>query len=272
MGGEAIRYVSRMSRNFLRVEGASIVDASGSPVMLRGVGLGGWMNMENFITGYPGNEAAMREAVARVLGPARAEAFFGALLDAFFGPDDAAFLASLGVNCVRLPVNQAHFEGAPFEWLSAGFERLSEAVDQLGAVGIYSVIDLHAVPGCQNQHWHSDNPTHVAAFWDHEHFQDLVVELWQGLAGGPRDNPWVAGYNLLNEPADASGEVVGPFYDRLVGAIREIDPDHTLSTDGNPSSTAFSVFSEVYENAIYACHDYARSGMAFGGPYPGETQ
>ena len=29
------------------------------------------------------------------------------------------------------------------------------------AKGVYSIIDLHALPGSQNQHWHSDNPTHV---------------------------------------------------------------------------------------------------------------
>ena len=57
-----------MARNFLRVDGDTIVDASGSPVVLRGVGLGGWMNMENFITGYPANESAMREAVSAVVG------------------------------------------------------------------------------------------------------------------------------------------------------------------------------------------------------------
>ena len=66
--------------------------------------------------------------------------------------------------------------------------------------------------------------------------------------------------------------MVGPFYDRLVAAIREIDPHHILFIDGNTYSTDFTAFSEPYENAIYACHDYARSGMSFGGPYPGETQ
>jgi endoglucanase len=250
----------------LRLDGDRVLDADGARVQLRGVGLGGWMNMENFITGYPANESAMRAAVARVLGPDRAERFFDTLLDRFFTSDDAALLASLGVNCIRLPVNYRHFGR------SAGFERLDRAIRVCGEHGIYSVIDLHAVPGCQNQHWHSDNPTHVAAFWEHAHFQDLVVELWQALAERYRSDEWVAGYNLLNEPADASGEIVGPFYDRLVGAIREIDPAHILFIDGNTYSTDFSVFSEVYENAIYACHDYARSGMSFGGPYPGETQ
>ena len=78
------------------MQGDAIVDPSGTPVILRGVGLGGWMNMENFITGYPANESAMREAVGAVLGWERADAFFERLLDRFFTAEDAAFLAGLG--------------------------------------------------------------------------------------------------------------------------------------------------------------------------------
>ena len=98
------------------------------------------------------------------------------------------------------------------------------------------------------------------------------MHLWEAFADRYRDWPEVAGYNLLNEPADPSGEVVGPFHDRLVAAVRAIDPDHIVFVDGNTYSTDFSMFSEPYENTIFACHDYARAGMAFGGPYPGETQ
>lgn len=262
-----------MSRKFLRVEGTSVVDSDGTRVHLRGLGLGGWMNMENFITGYPANESAMRAAVAGVLGAERAERFFDRLLDAFFGAADARLLASLGTTCVRLPINQAHFENdaEPFALLSKGFERLDGAIRACADAGLWCVIDLHAVPGCQNQHWHSDNPTHVAAFWRHPHFQDRVVHLWRALAERYRDEPAVAGYNLLNEPADPSGAVVGPFHDRLVAAVREVDPAHIVFVDGNTYSTDFSAFSEPYPNAIYACHDYARAGMAYGGPYPGPT-
>jgi endoglucanase len=258
----------------LRTQGAAVVDGDGTPVLLRGVGLGGWMNMENFITGYPATESQMRAAVAGVLGPERAERFLDRLLARFFEAQDAALLAQLGVNCVRVPINYRHFErdDRPFELREAGFALLDRAVRLCADHGIYTVIDLHAVPGCQNQHWHSDNPTHVAAFWQHPHFQDRVVHLWQALAARYRDEPWVAGYNLLNEPADPTGEVVGPFHDRLVAAIREIDRGHIVFVDGNTYSTDFSMFAEPYDNAVYACHDYARAGMAFGGPYPGHTQ
>src|SRR5262245_55584146 len=143
--------VASDNRNFrgLQVDGDRVLDADGARIQLRGVGLGGWMNMENFITGYPANESGMRTAVARVLGD-RADRFFDALLDRFFPAEDAALLASLGVNYVRLPVTYRHFER------EAGFERLDRAIGVCGEHGIYSVIDLHAVPGCQNQHWHSD--------------------------------------------------------------------------------------------------------------------
>ena len=135
------------------------------------------------------------------------------------------------------------------------------------------MIDLHAVPGCQNQHWHSDNPTHVAAFWQHPHFQDRVVHLWQALRRALSRRAVGRGLQPAQRArATPAARSSGPFHDRLVGAVREIDPDHIVFVDGNTYSTDFSMFAEPYENAVYACHDYARAGMAFGGPYPGETQ
>lgn len=258
----------------LRVSGSRLVAADGTPVRLRGVGLGGWMNMENFITGYPANEASMRGAVRGVLGDDRAEAFFDRLITSFFGPKDAALLAEMGMNCVRIPVNYRHFESdeRPMEIIESGFRHLDRVIGLLGEHGIYSVIDLHALPGSQNQHWHSDNPTHVASFWLHRHFQDRVVHLWEFMADRYKDNPWVAGYNPVNEPGDVSGRVIGPFYDRLVKALRAVDPGHVLFLDGNTYSTDFSIFREVYENTVFVCHDYALAGFAHGGPYPGYTR
>ena len=46
--------------SYLRARGTGIVDGKGKPVTLKGFGLGGWMNMENFITGYPYVESFFR--------------------------------------------------------------------------------------------------------------------------------------------------------------------------------------------------------------------
>src|SRR5688572_157554 len=203
--------------DFLAVRGTSLADAAGRPIRLTGVGLGGWMNMENFITGYPGNEEAIRRLLRDRMGREAYDAFFEAFYRDFFDEADAAHLASLGINSVRIPFNYRHFEddSAPFELKEEGFARLDRVVRLLGRHGIYSILDLHALPGRQNQHWHSDNPTHIAEFWNHPHFQDRVINLWEALADRYKDRPEVAGYNPINEPSDPSGEVLPAFYERL---------------------------------------------------------
>src|SRR6476659_6818683 len=93
----------------LRVEGTAITAGDG-PLLLRGFGLGGWMNMENFITGYPGAESQMRRALLRTMGREVYDHFFDRFLEVFFTDDDAAYLASLGLNSLRIPFNYRHFE------------------------------------------------------------------------------------------------------------------------------------------------------------------
>ena len=138
--------------------------------------------------------------------------------------------------------------------------------------GVYTILDLHALPGAQNQHWHSDNPTHWAQFWTHRHFQDRVVHLWEAIADRYKDQEWIAGYNPVNEPADASGEVIGPFYRRLEAAIRAVDPRHVLFLDGNRYSTDFDVLGDPLPNTVYTAHDYALPGFPDSGPYPGTSR
>src|SRR5437660_1401488 len=145
----------------LRVSGGDLVAPDGRPVRLRGVGLGGWMNMENFITGFPGTESALREAVGEALGDELADLFFERFLTDFFGRGDAALLASLGLNLLRVPVSYRHFEDdlRPFEVVEAGFRHLDRVIEDCAAEGVYTIIDLHALPGGQSQEWHADNRT-----------------------------------------------------------------------------------------------------------------
>jgi endoglucanase len=255
----------------LRVDGAHLVAADGSPVTLRGVGLGGWMNMENFVTGYPSTESLQRKALRTALGRGGYERFFQRFLTAFFGEEDAQFLASLGLNSLRIPFNYRHFEDddRPFEIKQEGFAHLDRVIEACARHGVYTILDLHALPGAQNQHWHSDNPTHWAQFWTHRHFQDRAVHLWEAIADRYKDEEWVAGYNPVNEPGDASGEVIAPFYRRLEAAIRAVDPGHVLFLDGNRYSTDFDVLGEPLPNTVYTAHDYALPGFPDSGPYPG---
>jgi aryl-phospho-beta-D-glucosidase BglC (GH1 family) len=259
--------------SFVSIKGRQFLDSAGQPMRMRGFCLGGWMCGENFITGYPATDSMMRDAVSKAAGPELADFFFERLLDQFFTTADARFLAENGVNAVRIGISYRHFEDdmRPMVLKPAGLARLDKAIADCAESGIYSIIDLHAVPGWQNQHWHSDNETHRALFWRHKHFQDRAIWLWEQLADHYKDNTWVAGYNLLNEPSDETRAAVGPFYARLEKAIRAIDQNHIFFVDGNTYATEFDIFAEPWDNTIYTCHDYAQAGLERKGEYPGLT-
>ncbi|SDJ36747.1 glycoside hydrolase family 5 protein [Nonomuraea jiangxiensis] len=260
--------------DWISVSGDRLVDPSGRTVTLAGVGLGGWLNMENFITGFPATESLHRAALRRALGEEGYERFFHRFLTDFFAADDARYLASLGLNSVRVPFNYRHFEDddRPFELKEEGFAWLDRVIGLCADAGLYTILDLHALPGRQNQHWHSDNPTHWAEFWNHRHFQDRVVHLWEAIAERYKDRPEVAGYNPVNEPADASGQAIGPFYERLERAVRAVDGRHVLFLDGNRYSTDFSAVGGPFPNTVYTAHGYALPGIAAGSSYPGVTR
>ncbi|KAI0791324.1 glycoside hydrolase [Abortiporus biennis] len=252
--------------SFLKVSGTKIVDHEGKELILRGAGLGGWMNMENFITGYPGCEFQIRAALEDVVGKESSEFFFDKFLEYFFQDEDAAFFKSLGLNCIRLPFNYRHFEDDmnPRVLKPEGFKHLDRVIDLCSKHGIYTILDLHTAPGGQNTDWHSDAGTHIANFWVHKDHQDRVIWLWKELAKHYKDNTWIAGYNPLNEPTDPYHTRVIDFYDRIHDAIREIDTNHALFLDGNTFASDFSHFGEAYkkwENTAYSIHDYSVFGF-----------
>ena len=257
----------------LVVKGKTLQNGKGETVRLRGFGLGGMLHLENFIDGYPGNEEAFRDVLLKALGREKYDLFFEKFYENYFTEADARYIASLGLNLVRIPIHYRLFEDDmnPRVIRASGFKHLDRVVKLCAAQGIYTIIDLHAVPGAQNQHWHSDNPTHRALLWEHKDFQDRTVLLWEAIARHYRDEPWVAGYDLINEPADPTGKAVVPFFARLRDAVRKIDPDHVLFIEGNTYARDFEGFDPSWSNVVYTNHDYAAPGSISGGPYPGVT-
>jgi endoglucanase len=267
----------------LQTKAGKIIDERGREIRLRGVCVGGWMNMENFINGYPGSEHGVRAALLEVLGESKTHFFFERLLDHMLGEADLAFLTGLGVNTVRLPLNYRHFESdaAPFKYREAGFERLSRVLGWCKAQGLHAILDLHALPGWQNPDWHSDNGNRISLFWQSQQFQDRFVALWEELARRYRDHSAVAGYNVMNEPV--TGTPRGRFsnayrsnwaplnavYRRVVEAIRKIDPAHIIFLEGDLYSMRFAGLDAPFaDHLVYSSHNYNAAG--FGpGAYPG---
>ena len=269
--------------DLLQVKGCLIVDAQGRPVRLRGFGVGGWMNTENFINGYPGFESGLRMAVADALGAEQAEFLFDRMLDYFLAEPDIAFMKECGATVVRLPLNYRHFERdrQPFRYLDPGFERLNRVIEWCRRHGLHVILDLHAAPGWQDPDWHSDNYGRITLIWQHPHFQDRFVAIWEELARRYKGDPVIAGYNIMNEPVTGAPfgffgfkyrpdwDVLNRLYRRAVGAIRKIDPEHIIFLEGDFFSVLFSGLESPFaDNLVYSSHNYLKPG--FGpGPYPG---
>lgn len=271
--------------DFLQIKDGKIADGGGKALQLRGTCVGGWMNMENFINGYPGSESGIREAVAGVLGAGKAELFFGRMLDNMLGEADIRFIRECGATVVRLPLNYRHFENdrKPFEYREAGFKRLDRMLDLCEKYGLYVILDLHSVQGWQNTDWHCDNDSGHAYFWEHPHFQDRYVALWEAMAARYRDRAVVAGYDIMNEPLcnawrgrftsveryTRNWEKINSVYRRAVEAIRKVDPLHILFLEGDYFAALFDGLEAPFtENLAYSSHNYNAAG--FGpGVYPG---
>jgi endoglucanase len=266
--------MSSANQNRLKVSGDQIVNQKGETVYLRGFGLGGMLHMENFIDGYTANEEAMREGLKNVLGEKKYNLYFDTFLKSYFTEPDATYIHSLGLNLLRIPINYHLFEDDmnPRVIKESAFAYLDSVIERCARHQIYTIIDLHALPGSQNQHWHSDNATHVASFWIHKDFQDRALHLWEVIAKRYKNEPWVAGYDLINEPAEPTGEKLFPYYKRLRDAIRKIDPDHILFLEGDRYAVEFGKFTEIWDNVVYTNHDYATPGFIFGEDYPGKTR
>lgn len=272
---------------FLQVQNGKITDENGIPIMLRGTCVGGWMNLEDFINAYPGTERGIRRWMNEILGETTGRYFFERMADNFFGEDDIAFIASSGANCVRLPLGYRQFEDDlhPFVYKEEGFKRLDDVVKLCEKHGLYVILDMHAVPGWQNCHWHSDNERGASLFWTHKHFQDRLAGLWEEIARRYEGKAVVAGYNLMNEPSTGTPDGEHPFdfyenyrsdweainavYRRLVRAVRAIDSKHIIFLEGDNYSRHFDGLQPPFaDNLVYSSHNYTPPG--FGpGEYPG---
>jgi len=267
----------------LSVHKNQIVNPRGQPVYLKGTCVGGWMNMEEFINGYPGSEHGLRAMMAQIIGPVKSQFFFDRWLDYFFAEEDVTYLKSLGNTVVRLALNYRHFEGddQPFKYLEAGFQRLEQAVKWCEKNSLYVILDLHSVQGWQNTDWHCDNSSRHVYFWQHPHFQDRFIALWEEFARRFSGNATIAGYNVMNEPVtnapngrftdqySPDWKIINNVYKRVVNAIRVIDPDHIIFLEGDYFSSRFVGLEPPFvENLVYSSHNYNSGG--FGpGPYPG---
>ncbi|MGD2173933.1 MAG: cellulase family glycosylhydrolase [Candidatus Brocadiaceae bacterium] len=256
---------------WLSVEGGNIANEDGEAVLLKGYCLGGWLNTENFINGYPFVDHLFFAALRETLGDDLAASYYECQYDHYLREADVAFLSECGTNSVRLPFNYRLFESdaSPGAYDGPGWTYFDRIIGWCRRHGLYVMLDLHAAQGWQNPDWHCDNPANVCLLWGDQGYRDRVAGLWCAIAERYADEPVIAGYEILNEPTAPDTDTLQGFYEEVVPQIRRVDDRHIIFLEGNMWGTEFDGLRPFADDLVYACHIYTGGDFDFT-PYPHE--
>ncbi|HEY4171002.1 MAG TPA: cellulase family glycosylhydrolase, partial [Reyranella sp.] len=248
----------------VQTEGKNFIAPNGSVLHIKGISLGNWLMPEGYMFKFEVAKSPRQiyGAFERLLGPARANVFWGTYRDTYIGEDDIRFIKSVGFNTVRIPIHYGLFMSDDGVMAGEGWALLDRVLGWCRAAGLYAIIDLHAAPGGQTGINHDDGPGYPLMFYVPRD-RDLTVKLWQAIAQVHAGDPTILGYDLLNEPIAPYHDIatlnprLEPFYKRLTSAIRSVDPGRVAILAAGQWSSSFDMFGRPFApNLAYTYHSF----------------
>lgn len=270
------------AQGFLTAKGPSIVNEKDQKIILRGVGLGGWMLQEGYmlrVNGIGQQQHVIKAKLEELVGKEKTEEFYNAWLANHTRKIDIDSMAAWGFNSVRLPIHYNLFT-LPIEqepvagqntWLEKGFKMTDELLQWCKANKIYLILDLHAAPGGQGNDLNiADRDPSKPSLWQSEANQKKTIELWKKLAERYKDEPWIGAYDIINEPnwgfekeedkngcAEPKNEPLRKLMVDITTAIRAIDKKHIIIIEGNCWGNNYNgVFPLWDNNMMISFHKY----------------
>jgi endoglucanase len=270
------------AQGFLHADGKRITDGNNREVILRGMGLGGWMLQEPYmlqVNGIASNQQQLRARIDSLVGKENADRFYDAWLSNHCTRADIDSMAAWGFNSVRLPMHYNLFtlpvekEKDPNQntWLTKGFALTDSLLSWCKANRIYLILDLHAAPGGQgNDIPIADRDTTKPSLWQSEANRNKTIALWRKLAQRYANEEWIGGYDLINETnwgfenaADKNGcsekmnTELKSFLTKLTQEIRSIDKNHIIFIEGNCWANNYSGMFPLWDkNMVVSFHKY----------------
>ena len=266
----------------LTVSGEKIVNGRGEEVILRGTNFGGWGIMEDWFCPFtdPAGEENMYQTLVSRFGTEKTHALFKTYRSNWITETDYRNVAAMGMNCVRLPVWYRNFQsddnGAWYRTADGeiDFSELDGVVEMCRRYGLYLILDLHGLPGFQNDYDHCGKSKSMSLFDDTpegRRCREVTLDFWTEVARHLAGDPVIAMYDLMNEPLGTNITREGSlqqrfwdFSDELYRGIRAVDPDTVITMEAIWDPWAIPS-PDVYgwQNVVYQEHLYDVSNPAF---------
>ncbi len=265
----------------LKTDGQRIINDKGENVQLRGLGLGGWMLQEGYMlktADFAGPQYKIKEKIAELIGEDGMQEFYKAYLKNGVTKQDIDFLAKAGFNSIRLPMHYNLYtlpiEKEPVKgkdtWLEEGFTMTDDLLRWCKDNKIYLILDLHAAPGGQGNDANiSDNDKTKPSLWESAENQRKTVALWKKLADRYKNEPWIGGYDIINEPNinftgknpngtdEMSNAPLWKLQKDITIAIREVDQKHIIFIEGNGWGNNYNGLIPIWDkNMAFSFHKY----------------
>jgi len=260
-----------LSQGFLRVEGKQIVNEKGENVLLRGIGLGGWMLQEPYmlqLSKVAGTQTEIKSRISELIGKKNCEEFYKSYLNNMITEKDIDSLKKWGFNSVRLPMHYNLFTlpvdkepvAGQNTWLETGFKLTDNLLSWCKKNKIYLILDLHAAPGGQgNDRPIADVDTLKPNLWNSEENQKKTIALWRRLSVRYKNEEWIGGYDLINETNYKleGNESLKKLFLAITQKIREVDNKHIIFIEGNQFANDYTGLTPPWDNnMVYSFHKY----------------
>jgi hypothetical protein len=246
---------------FLHTSGQEIVDSNGDPVLLRGMGLGGWLVPEGYMLHIPGygSPSDIENKIETLLGADLTEEFWDLYHYNYVNQADIDLLAEWGFNSIRIPFHYKQFSPSPGEVNQFGYDIVDSLISWCAPHNMYIILDMHCAPGGQNGGNISDSDG-IARLWLEQGYKDHTIEIWHSIAEYYADETLIGGYDLINEPVlpdGVSSTDLRQLYIDITNTIREVDTNHIIFIEGNWYATDFTSLTPPWDaNMSYSFHKY----------------
>jgi aryl-phospho-beta-D-glucosidase BglC (GH1 family) len=255
------------AQGFLHTSGSKIVNGNGVEIILRGIGLGGWLVPEGYMlhtAGFANSPTEIRNKITALVGPKNADQFFQSYRQNYVTRKDIDSIAGWGFNSIRLPM---HYElltpkGKIGSYLESGFALIDSLLSWCEANHLYLILDLHCAPGGQNSANISDYNSADSSLWQSALYRQQTLDLWKEIARRYVNRSWIGGYDLLNETvwdfgSGSNNKPLKDLYIAITDSIRTIDKNHIVFIEGNQWANDFTGLASPWDNnMVYSFHKY----------------